>query len=442
MITEITPISLFFNVLDHIVGTNNKKNYIQQYATEDIKYVMQWLYDTSIVTDISDSKYDKEVEEVQPYKTLKELFLYLSKRHTGSDYDISVVKSTAKQLCKCETDFKFFKSLLTKNVKVGIDSKLINSVFPNLIPTFDVMLADKYLDLDDKQLNKVSNNGTREFVLQEKLDGFRCIAIKEGESVRLISRQGKLYENLVDVESAIIKTFKGYDCVLDGELLISNRENIPSKEQYKATSKLVTLKDVEIKGITYNVFDLLPITDWQNKVGNKPYDDRYSTLCSYMAKNTSNAIKIVPCLYRGNNLDEVLTRLKIAKEMNWEGLMLRWVDSLYEFKRSKELLKVKPFNEMDLIITGYEEGTNKNKGKLGAFICEVEHPKFGHIEAKVGGGYSDEERERFAEIRNDLIGRTIEVQYFEVTENTTTHIKSLRFPVYKCIKDIGVVPNN
>jgi DNA ligase-1 len=75
-------------------------------------------------------------------------------------------------------------------------------------------------------------------------------------------------------------------------------------------------------------------------------------------------------------------------------------------------------------------------------ICEIEHPKLGHIEAKVGSGYSEEERNRFWNIKDELIGRTISVQYFEQTENTSTHIKSLRFPVFLELKEEGQEPNN
>jgi DNA ligase-1 len=79
---------------------------------------------------------------------------------------------------------------------------------------------------------------------------------------------------------------------------------------------------------------------------------------------------------------------------------------------------------------------------LGALICEIEHPKLGHIEAKVGSGYSEEERIRFWKIKNELIGRVISVQYFEQTENTSTHVKSLRFPVFLELKEEGQLPNN
>ena len=121
--------------------------------------------------------------------------------------------------------------------------------------------------------------------------------------------------------------------------------------------------------------------------------------------------------------------------------MLRFNDSKYEFKRSNVLLKFKVMSEMDVYIKGYEEGTNKNVGKLGAFICEIDHPTFGHLEMKVGSGYSDEDRVSYWEQKDELIGRVLEMQYFEVTSNADGG-KSVRFPVHKCIKPIGTEPNN
>ena len=97
---------------------------------------------------------------------------------------------------------------------------------------------------------------------------------------------------------------------------------------------------------------------------------------------------------------------------------------------------------MDLIVKGYEEGSNSLAGKLGALICEVENPTLGHIEAKVGSGYSEEERSRFWNMRDNLVGRVISVQYFEQTVNSTTGIKSLRFPVFLELKEEGQEPNN
>ena len=270
----------------------------------------------------------------------------------------------------------------------------------------------------------------------------RMVAIKENGTVRFVSRQGKLYTGLNELENAL-KNCNEDNFVLDGEIIVTNRNNIPSKEQYKATSKIVSSKDENKTGVTLNVFDYLSLEEWNSKTGTTPYSTRYANIEKLFTNNDIEPYFYkVPNLFTSADTNIVLTELTKAKEKNWEGLMLRFIDSVYEFKRSKNLLKVKPFQEMDMIIDDYEEGTNKLSGKLGAFICHIEHPVYGHIEAKVGGGYTDEERQNYWDNKDNLVGRTIEVQYFEVTENTTTHVKSVRFPVHKCIKDEGVKPNN
>ena len=50
-------------------------------------------------------------------------------------------------------------------------------------------------------------------------------------------------------------------------------------------------------------------------------------------------------------------------------------------------MKIKKFYDFDLQIVGYEEGTGRNKGRLGAFVVDYNGNK-----VKVGSGYSDEER--------------------------------------------------
>ena len=84
----------------------------------------------------------------------------------------------------------------------------------------------------------------------------------------------------------------------------------------------------------------------------------------------------------------------------------------------------------------------KNAGKLGAFLCEIDHPQYGNLKFKVGGGFSDDERFNFWEDKDELIGRIISVQYFEVTQNTTTGQYSVRFPEFLELKEEGSKINN
>ena len=50
--------------------------------------------------------------------------------------------------------------------------------------------------------------------------------------------------------------------------------------------------------------------------------------------------------------------------------MIKDPESFYECKRSTTWLKSKPFIEISLEVKDYEEGTGRNKGKLGAIIAE------------------------------------------------------------------------
>ena len=54
----------------------------------------------------------------------------------------------------------------------------------------------------------------------------------------------------------------------------------------------------------------------------------------------------------------------------YEGIMIK-IQILCECKRSTTWLKLKPVNEISLEVT-IEEGTGRNKGKLGALIAEGE----------------------------------------------------------------------
>ena len=106
--------------------------------------------------------------------------------------------------------------------------------------------------------------------------------------------------------------------------------------------------------------------------------------------------------------------------------MLRYDDSRYEWKRSKNLIKLKPFYTIDLRVTGY--GEHKNGDMLGQLSVDY----YGET-VWVGSGYTKEERKDFWLKREDLIGKIIEVQFMEETQNKDGK-KSLRFPVFKRLR--------
>lgn len=444
MILSFTDLHNNLNELSKISSTNEKLQWLKDHNDENLKFVFKWYFDNSRITGIAEKKFDK-FENTTVYKTdkdsfelFKEVIDYLDNNNTGKDDDLIKIKSFMQLTCQDDYEKETFKKLVCKNYPMGVQSTLINKAFPNLIPTFEVMLADKFYDLKPNQVDKLFNNRT--FVLQEKLDGFRCTIHKVGNTVKLVSRQGKLIEGLTDIENAVKLSNK--DFVLDGELLLSERDNIPSKLQYKATSKIVSTKSNDKKGITLNTFDFIPIQDWTNHSCDLPYNKRYELLSDVLNEiNKPELLHLVNNLYVGSDINVIDKMIIDAKSKEWEGLMIRFTDSKYQWKRSKDLLKVKPFQELDAFIVDLEEGTNSNKGRLGALLCEVNHPKFGNLKFKVGGGFSEDERVNFWNLKDVLIGRLVSVQYFEITENSDCQ-KSVRFPEFLELKEPGSTPNN
>jgi DNA ligase-1 len=99
-------------------------------------------------------------------------------------------------------------------------------------------------------------------------------------------------------------------------------------------------------------------------------------------------------------------------------------------------MKVKKMNTLDLEIVGYEEGSGRLAGTLGAIHVRY---KNGNI-VKVGSGFSDELRALIWLEPSDFVGKIVEIQYFEETTNADGGI-SLRFPVFKDFRPDKLTPD-
>jgi len=114
--------------------------------------------------------------------------------------------------------------------------------------------------------------------------------------------------------------------------------------------------------------------------------------------------------------------------------MVKLPDSPYERKRTKSWLKVKPIIEVSLTVVDVEEGTGRNEGRLGNFVCEGEDLGY-KIRVSVGSGFSDTERDEFWVNKNKLIGEVVEVIADALTKDQSDdEWYSLRFPRFKTFR--------
>lgn len=134
---------------------------------ELLKKVLWFVYNPYIVTGLSSKKINKIVNKqikYAPAKTIEEVFEYLQEHNTGTDIDIAYVL----EFIQGKPDQEMYGQIFTKELKLGITSKTINKVFPNLIPEFNVMLAEKYWDRME-ELEKTNPD----IIISQKLDRYK-----------------------------------------------------------------------------------------------------------------------------------------------------------------------------------------------------------------------------------------------------------------------------
>lgn len=346
--------------------------------------------------------------------------------NSGRDYDIAVVQKFVDKL-ETEELKELARQIVTKSLKCGLTEKTINKVYgKGEIPSFAVMLAESYKEKGEKVKGK--------FYITLKIDGIRCVAIKEKDTLKFFTRKGQPIEEMIELEEEFKAFPNGF--VFDGELLLVNKDNLPSDELFRATQKVVR-KDGVKKNLEFHMFDVLPLDEFNAGKSKKVYSERreqLESLFSYFADEKSvKHIKLLPVLYQGEDKSVIPKLMEWVDEQGYEGLMLNTANGYYQTKRTDALLKIKQMKSADLIVVSLEEGTGKNAGKLGRINVEYKGSLVG-----VGSGFSDGQREQFWSDPDEIVGKICEIQFFEESKDEKGNV-SLRFPVFKGIRyDKGV----
>ena len=427
--TNVETVQAVLSRIKETSSSNEKIKILKEFENDPlILTVLDFLYNDFIVTGLAMKKIDKEVGAIQnaDIGTLLEAIEYLKKHNTGSDVDISNITHFIQN--QPEEQHQFLKQVLTNTYKCGITAKSVNKALGNIIPEFACQLAHPY--------NKYPNlKGV--FTLSTKLDGHRTIAIVNniGET-KFFTRKGKPIDGLGEVSSNIkdlanncgilgtVDYNKGF--VLDGEIVISNLDGVEKDKTFQETSKIIR-KDGEKTGLTFNVFDMVKADEFLQGESKKTYQERRVDMERTFNKENYDNLELVKALYTGEDPEKINDILQEQLANGEEGIMIN-LDTPYRAKRHAGLLKVKEFYTDDLLVTGVYEGEkgSKYEGMLGGVYVDYK----GNV-VKVGSGFSDKEREEFFNDKDLIIGKVIEVQYFEETENQKDDGLSLRFPTYK-----------
>ena len=328
--------------------------------------------------------------------------------------------------------------IIDKDLEIRAGAKVLNKAFPGLIPEFNVALAQKY----EPKLASFGKDANETWYASRKLDGVRCLAVVDEDGIcKLYSRMGKEFTTLNKVKEAIEETCI-INTVFDGEICLIDEDG---NEDFQSVMKELRRKDHQIENPVFMMFDMLHKSDFEQREHQQPIlSERLHTLRSFIegshAQTLPTEMREIDTTDTLRYLDQAVVTdgrhfdvwAQMATDNNWEGFMLR-KDIGYEGKRSKNLLKVKKFHDAEYKVVMSDLGkmsvVRDGKEKQETMLAQVWIEHKNHL-VKVGSGFSQEQRIKYT--TEDIVGKTITVQYFEETKNDKGGI-SLRFPTVKHI---------
>ena len=325
-------------------------------------------------------------------------------------------------------DAKIIERIIAKDLRCGVSEATVNKIWPGLIPSYPVMLASGF---DQKLVDKIEYPA----YVQLKLDGMRFNAIVTGGNIEFRSRNGK--ELTIPNKSFAVPFLKlaeyyGTDMVFDGELLVADHAGKPVNRQTGngILSKSIkgTMSEDEALNVRATLWDAITYETFQAGKGDEPYKDRLAKLSngiSHVNNHFSQFRHYIELVWtkQVDNFYEAQKHFETWLAKGQEGTILKVRDGIWEDKRSKGQIKFKGELECDLQIVDWEEGTGKNKGRLGALVCESSDSV---IRVNVGSGYSDEQRDEYTK---KVIGKIVTVKY-NARIKDKSGVESLFLPVF------------
>ena len=433
-------ITELFNSIKNESSTLGKKQLIKDNLSNVLKQIFIDTYDKNkkyYIKNIPELTTYGDLTIDDEYDTFHSTLMKLHYRDVTGNDAVMFLTKTLEHYAK--DDQEILINIVQRNLKIGVSIENFNAVCP-VVSTFDVALAENL----EKAKNVDPIDGT--YFASQKLDGARCICFVNKKTIgsdceyeiEFKSRQGKTFTTLDNLKPHIIDLFvyrRDGSYVVDGECCMIMEDG---SESFKGIMKEITRKNHTIENPCYKVFDLLTLEEFNMEVESRLFSERLKELVDewYGSGVDAKFIDVIEQerIETQEDFDKWSQRVK---EKGWEGFMLR-KDAPYKSGRSKDLLKVKKFLDDEYVVKDvvmgkatYNEGGHKEFDIASALV--IEH-KGNRVE--VGSGLSKEQRIRWNSRPNEIIGKTITVQYFEETTNKQGGI-SLRFPVLKYVYEHG-----
>jgi len=442
----------FLQELRNTTSTNAKQDILKKYKNNSL-YTKILYYAYNPLFQFYVRKYNKQdADEIKfNIQDVFELLDNLRNREITGNAAIEAVENMYKFLN--EFDKEIFSLILNKDIKCGINVRLINKVFDNLIPTIPYMGARAF---NKKKVNKLFQDSD-EVWSEVKYDGMFLNLIKENSKVKTLSRSGKD----LSIEDIFQKTLKDTDnIVLTGELLVkgmnryisngllnsyssiktkikNNEGNENSKKIEKDILNFEKRYDIAFNEVQKRIYivawDMIPFKNWTEGSYDVQLKERRKVLENF-AKDKDNIFvsekKIV------ENFAQAMKDFKDKKENGEEGTILKDANAFYKDGKNESAYKCKLEMDIDLKITDllYGNKDTKYQNFINRIVCESSD---GLCKVQTGG-LKESDMETITKIfennKNSLINKIVSVECSGLSKDKNGNY-SLLHPRFKEIRE-------
>ena len=420
-------------------------------------------YDYDLGEGIYRLEFSKETKENISVKSVLNLVSMPCHRITGEEFDI--IKDTLMKMSALER--KWFVRYWLRTPRNGINEGLVAKIITawaerkmGKITLSDVkkhltlnpinVVAGSYEMSEEPPMNLQHglfvkpmlakevpmNKWPRDKIVDYKYDGNRYQIHKEGQSVIIFNRKGKIVTRQFQDVVEKVREYE-VDCILDGEIYPIKEDGSPAEHKLMATrvhskNHEEAMEKVKVKWVIFDCLKYKEVT-----VMHLPYWHRLEV------------VKGLPDqAHRMQKDGNVIAFYNNAINDGFEGIIVKDANMPYEAgKRSKGWAKYKPPRiELDVVITGARYGEGKKANVFASFDISVSSDTGFVPVGSVGTGFSDEDltvltRKLRMNIENIEAG-TLQVSPIVVLEVSADLVSrdlqgniGLRFPRCKRIRD-------
>ncbi len=246
------------------------------------------------------------------------------------------------------------------------------------------------------------------FAVEPKFDGFRCQVHKDGNKIKIFSRNLEDFtSSFPDLVKGSLEEIEAKSVILEGEAIAYNpvtNEFLPFQETTKRRRKYGVTEAAEKSPLKLFCFDLLYLNG--KDITKLPYQERREKLKEIIRDDSVTVMEAIGKI--AHTANELTSQFEEAISEGLEGVMIKKLDSTYQagarnfnWIKFKRMVGGELSDTVDCVLLGYLYGTGKRTSfGVGGLLVGVYNPDEDRFESisRIGTGLTDDEWRKVKEM--------------------------------------------